>query len=130
MTVVGVHHVQLAMPPGGEDEAIVFYEGLLGVARVPKPTHLEARGGCWFESAGVRIHLGVEDGFRPAHKAHPGLLVEDLAGLRRRLEDAGVEVTVDQPLSGFDRVYVLDPFGNRIELLEPTEFEMPVIGGT
>ena len=119
MTIIGLHHVQLALPPGREADAIAFYEGLLGIPRVAKPPHLELRGGCWFESATTRIHLGVEEDFSPARKAHPALLTDDLAALRRRLEDAGVEVVDDQPLPGFDRFYVYDPFGNRLELLSP-----------
>lgn len=117
MTILALHHVQLAMPPGGESRATDFYEGLLGVPRVTKPDHLEARGGCWFESPSVRVHLGVEPGFRPARKAHPAFLVDDLDRLRRKLEDAHVPVTDDEPLPGFDRFYVSDPFGNRIEML-------------
>ena len=119
MKVVGLHHVQLAMPPGGEVAATEFYEGLLRIPRVAKPSHLDVRGGCWFESDAVRIHLGVEADFLPAGKAHPALLVEDLDSLRVRLTDAGVSVVDDQPLPGFSRFYVLDPFGNRIELLAP-----------
>ncbi len=84
-----LHHVQLAMPEGGERQAVAFYQGLLGVPEAPKPTHLQSRGGCWFESGAVRIHLGVEADFRPARKAHPALVVEDLAALRRSLEQAG-----------------------------------------
>lgn len=119
MKVVGLHHVQLAMPPGEEAAATGFYEGLLGIPRVAKPSHLEARGGCWFESEAVRIHLGVEADFRSAEKAHPALLVDDLDSLRTLLADAGVSIADGQPLSGFNRVYVVDPFGNRIELLSP-----------
>jgi len=119
MRVRGIDHVQLAMPAGGEDEARAFYGALLGLAEQPKPPDLAARGGCWFGSEGVQLHLGVEDGFRPARKAHPALLVDDLPALVRRLRDAGVEVVDDEPLPGFDRVYAADPFGNRLELLEP-----------
>ena len=123
MTIVAIDHVQLAMPRGGEDAAQEFYEGLLGLPRVPKPPHLEARGGCWFESDAVKIHLGVEqsgDGpFRPARKAHPALLVDGLPALVEHLRDAGRAVRDDDPLEGYDRVYVDDPFGNRIELMEP-----------
>jgi catechol 2,3-dioxygenase-like lactoylglutathione lyase family enzyme len=82
----GFHHVQLAMPAGEEDVAERFYSGLLGMERVPKPEHLVARGGCWFRSGGVELHLGVEEDFRPARKAHPAFLVEDLADVRSRLE--------------------------------------------
>jgi catechol 2,3-dioxygenase-like lactoylglutathione lyase family enzyme len=117
MKVKGLHHVQLAMPRGMEAKAEAFYSGLLGIPRVAKPPRLEARGGCWFESAHIRIHLGVEEEFTPARKAHPALLVSDLEGLRVVLEEAGVEVVVDEPLPGHDRFYAEDPFGNRIEFL-------------
>lgn len=119
MEVLGLHHVQLAMPPGGEELATQFYEGILGIPRVAKPPHLETRGGCWFESESVRIHLGVEIDFAPARKAHPALVVDDLKSLRVRLVDAGVTIVDDEPLPGFVRFYVSDPFGNRIELLSP-----------
>ena len=77
MTVVGIEHVQLAMPPGGEGAAREFYSGLLGLPERTKPSALAARGGCWFEAPGVKVHLGVEADFRPAQKAHPALLVDD-----------------------------------------------------
>ena len=118
-TITGLHHVQLAMPPERENDAVDFYQGLLGIPRVPKPAHLEARGGCWFEDDRVRIHLGVESDFSPARTAHPALLVDDLDALRERLDEAGVETVVDQPLPGYDRFYAYDPFGNRLELLQP-----------
>lgn len=120
MEILSLHHVQLAMPSGQEEEATAFYQGLLGLTRVAKPPHLESRGGCWFEDGSVRIHLGVEDDFRPARKAHPALVVDDLKGLRHTLETAEVEVAVDQPLPGFDRFYASDPFGNRLEFLQAT----------
>ena len=116
--LVGIHHVQLAMPPGREGEAVAFYEGLLGLERVRKPEHLTTRGGCWFRGSGVEVHLGVEEGFRPARKAHPAFLTSGLAGLRGRLEASGVPVSSDAELKGFERFYVADPFGNRIELVE------------
>jgi catechol 2,3-dioxygenase-like lactoylglutathione lyase family enzyme len=119
VTVVGIHHVQLAMPPGEEANASAFYDSLLGIPRVAKPPHLDARGGCWFESQKVRIHLGIEFDFRPAKKGHPALLVDDLPSTRNRLEAAGVSIIDDEPLPGFSRFYVEDPFGNRIELLAP-----------
>ncbi len=119
MTVLGIHHVQLAMPPDEETRATAFYEGLLGIPRVVKPPHLDIRGGCWFESEAVRVHLGVETDFEPDMKAHPALLIEDLESLRHRLVAAGVPVGDDEPLPGFHRFYVSDPFGNRIELLSP-----------
>jgi catechol 2,3-dioxygenase-like lactoylglutathione lyase family enzyme len=114
-----IDHVQLAMPAGGEDLARGFYRDLLGVPEQPKPPHLAARGGCWFESDTVKIHLGVEEDFRPARKAHPALLVADLRSLVRTLREARVEVVDDEPLEGYDRIYAYDPFGNRLELMEP-----------
>lgn len=119
MPIERVDHVQLAMPAGGEDEARSFYEGLLGITEVPKPPHLAKRGGCWFESDRVKIHLGVEADFQPAKKAHPALLVSDLRSLVAELTVAGVELVTDEPLEGYDRVYAYDPFGNRLELMEP-----------
>jgi catechol 2,3-dioxygenase-like lactoylglutathione lyase family enzyme len=118
VTIIGLDHVQLAMPPGEEPAAIAFYEGLLGLANVPKPPHLAGRGGCWFESATAKVHLGVEPDFHPARKAHPALLVDDLAGLGERLEAAGHPVRDEGGLDGYDQRYVDDPFGNRIELLQ------------
>ena len=119
MQVRRIDHVQLAMPEGREDEAAAFYEGLLGIARVAKPAHLAVRGGCWFERGHLKIHLGVDADFRPARKAHPALLVDDLPVLVERLRAAGVTIVDDEPLEGYDRTYVDDPFGNRLELLEP-----------
>lgn len=119
MGIVGIDHVQLAMPSGGEDKAVAFYSGVLGISQVAKPMHLAKRGGCWFEDGPLKVHLGVEADFRPARKAHPALLVDGLGALVERLHGAGVDVVVDEPLEGYDRVYANDPFGNRLELLEP-----------
>ncbi len=91
----------------------------LGIAEVEKPLHLAARGGCWFENGSLKVHLGVEAQFVPARKAHPAFIVDDLHGLAARLEKGGYRVAEDQPLAGYDRLYVDDPFGNRIELMEP-----------
>jgi catechol 2,3-dioxygenase-like lactoylglutathione lyase family enzyme len=118
MRITRLDHVQLAMPPGGELAARGFYRDGLGVPEVPKPPHLAVRGGCWFELDDVKIHLGVEVDFRPARKAHPALLVEDLSEFVQKLTSLGYEVRRDEPLEGYNRVYVDDPFGNRIELLE------------
>jgi catechol 2,3-dioxygenase-like lactoylglutathione lyase family enzyme len=118
MTIVGIDHVQLAMPAGREDEARAFYSVLLGLPEVPKPEDLAKRGGAWFESSQVKVHLGVDREFRPATKAHPALLVKDLPLLVERLRSAGVAVVDNEPMSGYDRVYVTDPFGNRLELME------------
>jgi catechol 2,3-dioxygenase-like lactoylglutathione lyase family enzyme len=120
MWIERLDHVQLAMPAGGEELARAFYTGSLGIPEVPKPAHLARRGGCWFERGPLKIHLGVEKDFRPATKAHPALIVADLPALIKRLSDNGYHVVEDQPLEGYDRRYVDDPFGNRIELMEPT----------
>ena len=109
------------MPAGREADAIAFYEGLLGIPQVPKPPHLAARGGCWFERGALKVHLGVDRDFRPATKAHPALLVRDVRALAAELAAAGCRVVDDEPLEGYDRVYVDDPFGNRIELLQPLD---------
>jgi catechol 2,3-dioxygenase-like lactoylglutathione lyase family enzyme len=116
--IAGIHHVQLAMPRGGEADARTFYADVLGLREIPKPPHLAARGGAWFTTGSVEIHLGVEEDFRPARKAHPALLVTELSSLLERCTSAGYSVTTDQPLAGFERAYVADPFGNRIEFLE------------
>ena len=116
--IEALDHVQLAMPFGGEDEARDFYAGFLGIPEVPKPPHLAKRGGCWFESGVIKVHLGVEADFRPARKAHPAFRVADLVVLAKRLAEVGFSVTEDEPLAGFDRCYVDDSFGNRIELME------------
>jgi catechol 2,3-dioxygenase-like lactoylglutathione lyase family enzyme len=107
------------MPVGGEQAARHFYSGLLGIPEVPKPAHLAHRGGCWFEDGGLKVHMGVEADFRPAKKAHSAFLVHDLATLISRLQNAHHNIVQDEPLEGFQRVYVDDPFGNRIELMEP-----------
>jgi catechol 2,3-dioxygenase-like lactoylglutathione lyase family enzyme len=119
MRIVRLEHVQLAMPPGGEARAQAFYSGVLEIPEVPKPPNLAKRGGCWFERGDLKIHLGVESEFRPARKAHPALLVVDLRVLLGRLKSAGHDVREDEPLEGYQRAYVDDPFGNRIELMEP-----------
>jgi catechol 2,3-dioxygenase-like lactoylglutathione lyase family enzyme len=108
------------MPAGREDEARAFYCGVLDLPEVPKPPHLAGRGGCWFESDSVKIHLGVEHDFRPATKAHPALRVSGLAELLERCRKAGYPVADDEPLAGYFRAYLTDPFGNRIEVMELT----------
>lgn len=119
MRIYGLHHLQLAIPRGAEDTARAFYGRVLGLRETAKPPNLARRGGVWFELGALQLHLGVEDDFRPAKKAHPALLVENLAAMVERCRQAGVPVVTDEPLPGFDRVYIADPFGNRIELLEP-----------
>jgi catechol 2,3-dioxygenase-like lactoylglutathione lyase family enzyme len=116
--IVLLDHVQLAMPPGEEPRARAFYTGVLGLPELPKPPVLAARGGVWFEGPGAKVHLGVEKDFRPAKKAHPGLVVDELEVLVAELRAAGVTITPDD--SGLDllRYYVEDPFGNRLELIQ------------
>jgi catechol 2,3-dioxygenase-like lactoylglutathione lyase family enzyme len=118
MTLLAIDHVQLAMPAGREPEARAFYTELLGLPERPKPPELAARGGAWFESTTVKVHLGVEKEFRPARKAHPGFLVQDLEALAARLRAAGFTLIADDALPGQARYFVDDPFGNRIELLQ------------
>lgn len=118
MTIYAIDHIQLAMPAGEEDQARAFYGGLLGLSEVPKPPELAKRGGAWFESGPVKVHLGVEPDFRPARKAHPALLVDDLEALIQRCRAAGCEIKTDVLLEGYQRYHVFDPFGNRIELMQ------------
>ena len=113
--ILAIDHIQLAMPRGGEDVARAFYAGALGLSEVPKPAALAVRGGCWFEAGEVRIHLGVDDDFRPARKAHPALRV---AGLQRLVESAALDIRWADELAAVTRGFVDDPFGNRIELME------------
>jgi catechol 2,3-dioxygenase-like lactoylglutathione lyase family enzyme len=119
MPIIGFDHIQLAMPEGREADARTFYAGVLGLSEVPKPPELAVRGGAWFENDSVRVHLGSDKDFRPGRKAHPGFLVRDLRSLVRDLREAGYEVGEDVLLDGYDRIFVSDPFGNRLEFLEP-----------
>ncbi len=125
MTVLGLDHVQVAAPPGCEDEARAFYGALLELEEVPKPETLAARGGCWFRAAAHELHVGVEEPFTPARKAHPGLVVDGLDELAARLHAAGVEVAWDESIPGVRRCHVADPFGNRLELREASSASDP-----
>jgi len=116
-----LHHVQLAIPEGGEDAARRFWAETLGMEEIAKPPVLAERGGCWFRSGTFELHLGIEEGFAPARKAHPGIMVDDLDAIVARLADAGVEATPDDNFPGHRRIYVHDPFGNRLEFLQPTD---------
>jgi catechol 2,3-dioxygenase-like lactoylglutathione lyase family enzyme len=120
VAVFGIDHVQLSMPAGGEASVRAFYGGILGLSEIPKPPELAARGGAWFRCGPLQLHLGVESDFRPARRAHPALLVSDLAETIAALTAAGFEVKYDSvAIEGFDRAFTADPFGNRIELLQP-----------
>ncbi|MEV5766250.1 VOC family protein [Micromonospora sp. NPDC052213] len=117
-----IHHVQLVCPRGSEDASRAFYVGVLGMTEKPKPPALAARGGCWFTGHGAELHLGVEDDFRPARKAHPGLLRPDLDALADRLAAAGYPVTWgDDELPGMRRFHSHDVHGNRLEFLAPLD---------
>ncbi|MGR3499848.1 MAG: VOC family protein [Limimaricola soesokkakensis] len=116
--ILDLHHIQLAMPEGGEDAARGFYGGVLGLAEVAKPEMLAGRGGVWFEGRSLRLHLGVETPFAPARKAHPAFRVADLAAMRYHLDAHDIAVRTDTELPGLRRFYVSDPFGNRIEICE------------
>lgn len=118
MRVRRLDHVLLAMPAGRESEAREFYQGILGIPEAVKPAGLAARGGCWFEDGELKVHLGVEKKFAPARKAHPAFIVDDLAELEAALKSAGYLIAHDEPLEGYDRFFVNDPFGNRIELMQ------------
>lgn len=117
MRISGLDHVQLAIPVGGEADARSFYGDRLGLAEVHKPAQLAGRGGCWFVGPSLALHLGVEDPFSPARKAHPAFLVEDLAALRSELESAGIATSDDPAEIGVRRFYAEDPFGNRLEFV-------------
>lgn len=116
--VSGLHHIQLAMPRGREEEAREFYGGVLDFEEIAKPEHLRSRGGCWFQLEEIQFHLGVDDPFVPAKKAHPALTVHNLDALQRRLEASGIEIVWDTHLEGHRRFYVSDCFENRLELIE------------
>ena len=119
MKILAVDHVQIAMPAGEEEKARAFYVGVLGFIELPKPPELAKRGGIWFASGNVQLHLGVEADFRPARKAHPAFIVKDLDLFIINAQNAGYETDTSQPpLDGYKRAHVFDPFGNRIEFME------------
>ncbi len=113
--IVRIDHVQLAMPPGGEERARAFYAGILGLVEIPKPEPMRARGGMWFDGG---IHLGIEEDMRPSTKMHPALVVDDLDALVEKLVAAGYSSKPSDELPGVRRGHTKDPFGNRIELVE------------
>jgi catechol 2,3-dioxygenase-like lactoylglutathione lyase family enzyme len=116
--IAGIDHVQLAAPPGCEEEARRFFTGVLGLEEVPRPEQLVARGGAWFACGPQTLHVGIEPEFTPARKAHPAFAVdgaERLTALAARLGGAGIEVTWDENVPGSARFYASDPWGNRLE---------------
>lgn len=115
---MGLDHVQLAAPVGCEEEARRFFSGILGMTEVPKPEALRKRGGVWFQCGPQTIHIGVEEPFAPAKKAHPAFLVRGIGALKKRLADAGVPVKEGEEIPGVVRFFAEDPFGNRLEFME------------
>lgn len=119
MKILAFDHINLAMPAGGEAQARAFYTGVLGMTEIPKPPQLAKHGGAWFQTGNVIVHLSAEADFRPARKAHPAFLVDDLDGFLAKCHEAGVEIDTSQPpLAGYRRMHVFDSFGNRVELME------------
>jgi GNAT superfamily N-acetyltransferase len=115
--ITRLDHVQLAMPSGGEDRARAFFAGILGMVEEPKPAPLAGRGGCWFRTSGVLVHMGVEKAFAPQLKAHPAFCVSGIEAAAAKLAAAGFPVEWDDSLAPRRRLYTADPFGNRIELI-------------
>lgn len=118
-SVPSIHHVQVAIPTGGEDQARWFFGTLLELEEIGKPENLRARGGVWFQTGNLQLHLGIDPSFAAATKAHVAFEFVDLVTVRERLSGAGFVMSDDESLPGFERFYVSDPFGNRIECLSP-----------
>jgi catechol 2,3-dioxygenase-like lactoylglutathione lyase family enzyme len=121
MTVTGIDHVQVAAPPACEAEARAFYGQLLGLEELAKPEALAARGGCWFRAGAQELHVGVEEPFTPARKAHPSFVVTDLDEVAARLATAGIGVAFNDEIPGVRRFETADPFGNRLEFRQAPE---------
>ena len=115
MTILGIHHVQIACPEGSEDLLHHFYSVVCGMPEIPKPPALAARGGVWFAAGDEQLHCGVQDEFEPALKAHPCLATDDIDGLAAAIAGVGAEVRWDNGLPGVRRFHTDDPVGNRIE---------------
>jgi catechol 2,3-dioxygenase-like lactoylglutathione lyase family enzyme len=125
--IVGLDHVQVAAPPGCEAEARAFYGRLLGLPELDKPPALAARGGAWFACGAQQLHVGVDQGFTPAGKAHPALVAVDLAAVAERLTGAGAAVHWDEEIPGVARFYTEDPWGNRLEVVaQPSSATSPI----
>ena len=120
MPILSLDHVQLAIPIGGEDRARSFYTGILGLTEVAKPASMAGRNSIWFAAGPVNLHLGIEEDFHPAKRAHPALVVDGLDEIVAACERAGLSTRPDTSVNGFRRVHIFDPFGNRLELMEST----------
>ena len=116
MRILGIDHVQVVGPPDSEAQARAFYGELLGLEELPRPKSLPDPNGCWFRAGTQELHVGMEEPFRPARKAHPSFVVDDLAALLAKLEASGTKATPDHSIAGVQRAFVHDPFGNRLEL--------------
>ena len=121
MLIKRVDHIQLAAPIGSEDEARSFFQGVLSLNEVEKPHELKKNGGVWFSNGHIHIHVGIEEPFAPAKKAHPAFEVSDIEALASQITGKGVDIKYDDRLPGAKRFYVNDPFGNRLEFLEWVE---------
>ena len=117
MELRSIDHVQVAGPPGCEVAARAFYGDLLGLREIPKPPRLAARGGVWFQLGPQELHVGIEEEFRPALKAHPAFTCVDPDALAAALEESGAPVNWNGDVSGVRRFYTADPFGNRLEIV-------------
>ena len=128
--MIALHHVQVACPPGGEDAARAFYAAALGLVEVDKPTALQGRGGAWFRAyddrggVAAELHVGVEEPFVPARKAHPAFVVDDLDQVAASLRERGYEVDEREraTFEGYLRLHSFDPHGNRVEVLQATRW--------
>jgi catechol 2,3-dioxygenase-like lactoylglutathione lyase family enzyme len=118
MAILSLDHVQVAIPVGGEIRAREFYTGILGFTEIEKPASMTGRNSIWFAAGAVNLHLGIEPEFHPAKRAHPAFVVADLDDILSACERAGLGTKPDTSFNGFRRVHVLDPFGNRLELME------------
>ncbi|UYV51710.1 VOC family protein [Priestia megaterium] len=124
-TLTHIDHIQLAAPPNSESEARHFFGTVLGLTEVEKPERLKKRGGVWFEFGSYQLHIGVEPAFSPAKKAHPGFYVKNLPAFKDHLTSFGISFIEDQNIPGVERIYVADPFGNRMEFLERKKLPFP-----
>lgn len=115
--IAGIDHVQVAIPPGADEQARAFYGGILGLPEIPKPAPLNASGGLWFQTGASQLHIGGQPGFIAAKKAHPAFVVADFAAYCALLRERGVEVREEVQVNGRRRAGIEDPFGNRIELI-------------